>query len=69
MMKLNNRIHFYRFFAVSTSILFKSLNDDASIDVKNCRCQVLLSNFELIQAEMKFAVEFLAHDAKHLVKT
>ena len=47
---------------------FKSLNDDASIDVKNCVCQFLL-NFQHIQTEMKFAVEFLAHDAKPLVKT
>ena len=48
---------------------FKSLDDDASIDVKNCVCQFLLSNFQHIQTEMKFAVEFLAHDAKPLVKT
>lgn len=27
------------------------------------------SNFQHIQAELKFAVEFLAHDAKPLVKT
>ena len=48
---------------------FKSLNDDASIDVKNCICQVLLSNFQHIQTKIKFPVEFLAHDAKPLVKT
>ena len=48
---------------------FKSLNDDASIDVNNFVCQFLLSNFQHIQTEMKFAVEFLAHDAKPLVKT
>ena len=69
MMKLNNRIHQYRFLAVLVSILSKSLNDDASVDVKNCICQVPLSNFQHIQAELKFAVEFLAHDAKPLVKT
>ena len=28
-----------------------------------------VGNFQHIQAELKFAVEFLAHDAKPLVKT